>query len=293
MKSQSVPRIIHQIWYNFDEWGSPQVVPAKYAAMRQSWKRLNPDWMIRLWTESESEKLLASTPFLEKFRAFKLAIHRADFFRWVVLFYFGGCYADMDCTCMTPINVFLSTKAKPAKDLISQEDILIVSNNSWATNACIIASPRHTYIEQLLYLMPVHAHWSCFGGAKSALGVFTTTGPVFVKQTLQMLVENRMSNFVKPKLKTLPQSNVVFDDDIIWHLPRAEEIPAGRRFLAIHHGCGSWQFQNFLLYDIIRVCLVVVAIVLALLFFIQIIKTVLPHSISHSPVHLTIPIDQR
>jgi len=97
-----IPRTIHQLWKTADP-------PARYTALRETWRWRNPRWTLRLWTDAELLALVeARRPdLLEMFHAYPRPICRADLGRYFVLETFGGVYADLDCECLRPLDGLL------------------------------------------------------------------------------------------------------------------------------------------------------------------------------------------
>lgn len=240
--------ILHQIWYNFSNWGEAQSVPTKYDYYRQSWINLNPTLEVRTWDERSSESLLIEhyPTWLEKWRSFEAPIQRADFFRLVALYHFGGIYADMDTLALNPIPQSKDIKDKDVKD------VLVVAGCRWVTNACMIGSPRHPALKLVLDKIPSDRSY-IFGG-NSVIGVFASTGPAFVRYALQ--------SYQGP-------GTVIFDDKLILHLPESgsKVIPndAKENYVAVHFGDGSWGYEKYLFNDIIKIIILVIAVVLVLL----------------------------
>ena len=42
---EKIPKIIHQIWIG------PKKLPSKYSKWASTWKKLNPTWIYKFWTE--------------------------------------------------------------------------------------------------------------------------------------------------------------------------------------------------------------------------------------------------
>lgn len=232
-----IPQIVHQIWYNFSDWGRVQPLPTKYLTLRETWVKQNPGWECVIWNERQSEHLLSAfyPQFLRKFQRFKTPIQKADFFRFVLLWHFGGCYADMDCVCTSSLDTFLKSYS---------ETVLIIPKSAWATNACLIASPRHPAVWDVIQSMPTDHAWL---GSRSVAGVFFTSGP----------------SFVRSKLRN--HSNVFVDQKLLWHEPDGAQP---FETLAVHKGDGNWDFNQLLVLDIIRLLIVVlVPLLLLALFF--------------------------
>ena len=74
----SVPRTIHQLWKD-------AAVPDRYGAFCGTWRRHNPDWTWRLWTDADLLALVeARYPSLSPiFNGYEQAISRADLGRYL------------------------------------------------------------------------------------------------------------------------------------------------------------------------------------------------------------------
>jgi len=93
-----IPKIIHQTWhspvYDSDK-GSPE-----------SWRRHNPDWEYRFWTDADLEAFVRDEfpEFLDLYLGYPNNVQRADLARYMLLFRFGGVYADMDTDCLASFD---------------------------------------------------------------------------------------------------------------------------------------------------------------------------------------------
>jgi len=95
-----IPKIIHQIWL-----GSP--FPKKYEAFRDSWLKMHPDWIYKLWTDSDIEELnLVCKDLYNKIPNYGA---KADIARYEILYRFGGLYIDTDFECLKPFDIFHHT----------------------------------------------------------------------------------------------------------------------------------------------------------------------------------------
>eukprot|EP00912_Choanoflagellata_sp_UC4_P000301 UC4_evm3s182 len=93
-----IPSIIHQTWKTI-------IVPSWAENHVNSWKELNPKHQHILYSDHEIEEYIAKkhpelVPAWEKM----LPIHKADLFRYVILFDIGGVYSDLDVTCSVPVR---------------------------------------------------------------------------------------------------------------------------------------------------------------------------------------------
>lgn len=90
-KDCPIPKIIHQIWLGS---ASPPV------EWMESWKRMNPDWEYRLWTDDNLPKLYNQ----KQFDAMKEFSGKADILRIELLYQYGGLYMDADCECLNSLD---------------------------------------------------------------------------------------------------------------------------------------------------------------------------------------------
>lgn len=99
-----IPKIIHCCWF-----GDKQL-PEQYQQYIDSWRRTNPDYEIRIWT-NETFK-----PFIDKSEFSKYCIENkiwgflSDYFRFVVLYEYGGIYLDTDVEIYKSFDNLLNNK---------------------------------------------------------------------------------------------------------------------------------------------------------------------------------------
>jgi hypothetical protein len=86
-----IPKILHFTWKSQD-------LPRQMQAYYDAWRRLHPDWEVRLWTDESMRAFVAEAypDFLATYDAYPKMIQRADSFRYLVLGALGGVYADLD-----------------------------------------------------------------------------------------------------------------------------------------------------------------------------------------------------
>ena len=71
-----------------------------------SWKRLNPGWEYRFWTDVDLDRFMkAQFPELVSlYRSYSRPVQRADLARYCLLKRHGGLYADIDTTCLASLE---------------------------------------------------------------------------------------------------------------------------------------------------------------------------------------------
>lgn len=133
-----IPKIIHLTW-------KTNQVPDVWAETLPSWKRLFPDWEVRLWTDDDNDRLVRTCiPSAYRFyRSLPYGIQRADFVRYVILWEFGGMYSDMD---ILPTKNFEDVLGGCKADAL-----LVMSGNvEMFTNSFMASPPRSPFWETLI-----------------------------------------------------------------------------------------------------------------------------------------------
>ena len=108
------PHIIHQTWKTAD-------IPAKLASYSQSVRDLHPEYEWRLHTDADIYKIVQRyTPqYYDWFCALHHHIERVDFVRYVLLYFVGGVYMDLD---MQPLKSVHSLVQKNSLILAGEPD---------------------------------------------------------------------------------------------------------------------------------------------------------------------------
>src|SRR4029079_14032868 len=82
--------------------GKTSSIPPAWAAWAESWRRCNPGWDYRLWTDQALLEFVSAhyPALLEVYRGYGENISRSDAARYMLLHHFGGVYADLDAVCL-------------------------------------------------------------------------------------------------------------------------------------------------------------------------------------------------
>lgn len=108
-----IPKIIHQTWRDHD-LPVPNNLP-------ESWKRLNPDWEYRFWTDADLADFVEQEypDIWPLFQASRKPVQKADIARYLILHCYGGIYADIDTECVGTLDVL----ADETRVVLSQEPV--------------------------------------------------------------------------------------------------------------------------------------------------------------------------
>jgi inositol phosphorylceramide mannosyltransferase catalytic subunit len=127
-----IPKIIHQIWL-----GSG--FPREYLSWQKSWKKHNPNWEYRLWTDKEADEFHFENK--EIFYQTSNLGAKSDILRYFILRELGGVYVDTDFECLDNFD-----------DLHAKFDFytgLIYSGKPYLGNGIIGCIPNHPIILKL------------------------------------------------------------------------------------------------------------------------------------------------
>ena len=99
----TIPLLLHQTWKTRD-------VPLKFQQWRQSWLRNHPHWVKqRVWSDRDNLLLVQNhfPELLTMYKGFRHTILRVDFARYLIMYVYGGVYADLDLESLQPIDALL------------------------------------------------------------------------------------------------------------------------------------------------------------------------------------------
>ena len=97
----TLPKKIHQIWLGSE-------IPDEYRKLGDTWKRFNPDWEYRLWTDKDAKDV--DIPNRELYESLPNFGQKSDYLRYHILNQFGGIYADTDFECLKSFNTLSYTQ---------------------------------------------------------------------------------------------------------------------------------------------------------------------------------------
>ena len=102
---EHIPKIIHQTWKSAN-------IPNQYLAWSSSWKRLHPGYEYRFWTDRDIDALIDDVfpEWKQIYENYHQRISRIDLARYLILFRYGGVYADLDEECIAPIDSLLENR---------------------------------------------------------------------------------------------------------------------------------------------------------------------------------------
>lgn len=145
-----IPKIIHYCWFG------TKPIPSDYQGYIDGWKRLMPDYEIRLWNEQNSPMHL---PYLQAALKYKKWANLSNFVRIYALYHHGGIYMDTDMEVLKPLEEFRQYGSFLGLELGEKNPKDIVVNN-----AIFGAEKKHPFVEKCMDFYLQH-----FDGRDTAL----------------------------------------------------------------------------------------------------------------------------
>ncbi|MEO1399833.1 MAG: glycosyltransferase [Cyanobacteria bacterium J06635_1] len=137
-----IPKIIHQIWI-----GS-RAIPDQLQKYRQTWIKHHPDWEYKLWTNDDLKEYQFLNEELGRLFEQSLTLgERVDILRYDIMYQYGGIYADCDCICLKPFDIFVHSYDFFAG--IFQPMFASQKHAMFLQNCLIGTKPQHPIIHKL------------------------------------------------------------------------------------------------------------------------------------------------
>ena len=182
-----IPKIVHQTWKNTE-------IPNKYLKWMKSWAKNHPDWKFMFWTDESARQLIADKhpSLLQYYDGYLENIRRADAMRYVILYEFGGVYADLDLESLRPLDDL----TRKYTCILAQEpyEHPIIDGNfeHLLINALMACKPKHPLMKKFIDNLPLFNHmWN----------VLDSTGPhyltvIYKQHVIQDKTDPRSDNGV-------------------------------------------------------------------------------------------------
>ena len=100
-----IPKIMHYTWRN-------EQLPEQFRLLMNTWKQHHPDWEHRLWTDTQNRAFIAThfPEFLQAYDAYPEHIQRVDAVRYLILYFMGGIFIDLDMECFRSIEPLIANQ---------------------------------------------------------------------------------------------------------------------------------------------------------------------------------------
>lgn len=165
MKNTNIPKIIWQTYK--DDLDKTSIYIQKCV---NTWKIYNKDYEHRYFNDQQAGELILKDfgqEWYDLFTNVPLGVIRADIFRYLVIYKYGGIYSDIDTICKVPIDNWIngpekrkdSYKAIFAAELVGR-DVLIADRICQWTFASSPENPIFKNIVDNVFVALKNTNWS-------------------------------------------------------------------------------------------------------------------------------------
>jgi mannosyltransferase OCH1-like enzyme len=192
IESQS-PRITHIIHFIFitgikEKHGIPSIFKDNVLSFYNS----NPNWTYYFWSDVSARDLIASRQpeLLSTFDNYSRVIMKADAFRYVLLYEFGGVYVDLDIKCLRPLDRATIKYSCILTPEPFEHSAMLYKMPYILSTALMLCRPKHPFFKQLIEALPKSAYLS---------DVIKSTGPLFLTPQFNKYIKSLQYKDIKPK----------------------------------------------------------------------------------------------
>jgi mannosyltransferase OCH1-like enzyme len=247
-KDIGIPKIIHQIWFQGQEF-----IPEHLISYQNSWKEKNPNYQYMFWDENSIKDLIKkiNVDWIKgTYDFFPLMIQKIDFAKYIILYYIGGIYIDMDMKCLNPLDSLLELQfVKDKKVILSnltydfvQRIVFLLTGNfnikNLVNNGVIMCEPRHEIMLNTIKYGYQNKN-NFFKNKSNFLYIFYSTGPLALSNAL-IDYTNKSKNKLN-EIELLDQD--YFEGCDIGEIKNNNcKIP--EKAIGMHYYEGSWNSEN-------------------------------------------------
>jgi mannosyltransferase OCH1-like enzyme len=191
MSKFPIPKIIHLSYKSKEE-----IIP-EWKDVLSAWKKTNPTWEIKFWSDKDNEELVLSEfPwFYKTYKNFKYNIQRADAVRCCYLFKYGGLYIDMDYLPLNNIDKLFYNEQYNKNVNDNQIYLTLNTNGLVYFNSFMASKPGNNFwIEYLKSIMKTIPKWYW----SKYFYVYNTTGPFKLSENVKNY--NSVIGLINPSL---------------------------------------------------------------------------------------------
>jgi mannosyltransferase OCH1-like enzyme len=182
----TIPKIIHQIWFNFKNKPYGNKLPYKYQKYQKTLIDMNKDFKYILWDEKSAKKLIKEKYkwCYKIFKSFKYPVKKVDYFKYILMYEYGGIYLDMDIKSIKSINLDKINKTNK-KVILCKHQKIFMMNMMLKIQNCVLMSEQKN--EFWLFLLQNINKWekTYISYLHSVLDILVHTGPGMLTNTYE------------------------------------------------------------------------------------------------------------
>jgi hypothetical protein len=195
-----IPKVVYQTWKSKN-------LPFDYQQIVQHNQLLNPEYQFVLFDDNDLNQFFQDDTIPQNWRQAFFKINpcygpaRADLFRYIVIYYYGGIYLDIKVKCRKPFREWIFENDQGLlsywENLYYQKDRL-QNKKGELQNWHVIFEKNHPFLLHVLQEICKRIHQvqnstHIFG----KLGVLEFTGPLIYTKVLEYLLYQNISNPIR------------------------------------------------------------------------------------------------
>jgi mannosyltransferase OCH1-like enzyme len=219
-----IERNIFQIWIQGET-----NLPSKFKRNAESIKKHHPEWSYSCLGDVEIRAILSEIDkkYLDVYNGFSLLAQKSDYARYILLYIYGGLYADVDVACIKPLDPLLDSISEDlivSKTSLNAFESVCNCRDTYCINNGIIACKKGNPI-MLEMIEYINANPTC-RYLPSMLCVMQTTGP------------NAFFNIIKKHMKEVKILEAEYFEPCVMN-----ECKITDNTYLLHMHEGSWSYQ--------------------------------------------------
>ena len=178
----TIPKIIWQTYK--DPYDS--LTPYMHEAMN-TWKNLNPEYEHRYMDDKQASEFVLNEygkEWHDIFVGLPVGVMRGDLWRYMIVYKYGGVYADLDTECLDPVSSWM---------LDDKQFIVCPETSDHFCQWTFAASPEHPILKSVLDLIKQRLLNPEYG---SEHFVHTHTGPAIWTDGINKALDIKVKNLI-------------------------------------------------------------------------------------------------
>lgn len=178
----TIPKIIWQTYKNPYELLAPYMKDAI-----QTWKDLNPEYEWKYMDDEEAAEFIKKEygqEWHDIFISLPVGVMRGDLWRYMIVYKYGGVYADLDTECLIPVSTWM---------LDDKDFIVCPETDHHFCQWTFAASPGHPILKSVLDLIKQRLLNPEYG---SEHFVHTHTGPAIWTDGINKALDIKVKNLI-------------------------------------------------------------------------------------------------
>jgi mannosyltransferase OCH1-like enzyme len=192
-----IPKIIHQIWFNIYNQKSNKI-PKKFIKEQKKLIYMNKNFKYNLWTLHDAIILIKKKykKYLVLFNSFINIVEKVDFFKYILMYEFGGIYLDIDIKSIKPLFSFINNIKTSI--VISEHEYVPIYSTYFAYQNCVLLSISKQKFWKILCNNIYIWKPSIISLISNNFKIVDTTGTIMIRRTYNNYINKNNITIISP-----------------------------------------------------------------------------------------------